>query len=101
MISRLQSYDIISKVVSIAYGKHVSMIKKEVITNQPITKNCTLRSMENFGTVLITQAGSKGRVPYSRAFGYAQTSVRLQANNRMPIAEFSEKIFTFYQKVTR
>ena len=28
MISRLQSYDIISKVVSIAYGKHVSMMKK-------------------------------------------------------------------------
>ena len=82
MISRLQSYDIISKVVSVAYGKHASMMKKETITNQPITKNCTLRSMENFGTVLITQAGSKGRVPYSWAFGYAQTSVRLQENNR-------------------
>ena len=53
MISRLQSYDIIPKVVSVSYGKHASIMKKETITNQWIMKSRLLRPMENFGTVLI------------------------------------------------
>jgi hypothetical protein len=44
----LQSYDIILKVVSLAYGKDVNKIKTEVATNQRIMKNQALNPMENF-----------------------------------------------------
>ena len=47
MISRLQSYDIISKVVSVAYGKDTNGIKLETATNQRITERRTLQPMEN------------------------------------------------------
>jgi hypothetical protein len=47
MISRLQSYDNISKVVSVAYGKDTNGIKLETATNQGITKKRTLQPMEN------------------------------------------------------
>ena len=47
MISLLQSYDNISKVVSVAYGKDTNGIKLETATNQGITKKRTLQPMEN------------------------------------------------------
>ena len=46
--SQLQSYDIISKVVSLAYGKFLNEKKSETATNQRITKNHLLDPMENF-----------------------------------------------------
>ena len=46
--SQLQSYDIISKVVSLAYGKFLNEKKSETATNQRVIKNHLLDPMENF-----------------------------------------------------
>jgi hypothetical protein len=43
---RLQSYDIILKVVSVAYGKDANEAKQETATNQRIMKKRTLHPME-------------------------------------------------------
>jgi hypothetical protein len=43
----LQSYDIISKVVSVAYGKYIKGGKLKTIINQGIMNNHALSSMEN------------------------------------------------------
>ena len=48
MASRLQSYVIISKVVSEAYGKNVSKRKMQTTTNQHIMNNHAFLPMENF-----------------------------------------------------
>jgi hypothetical protein len=47
MISRLQSYDIISKVVSVSYGKDANKKNMETAKNQQIMKRGTLHPMEN------------------------------------------------------
>jgi hypothetical protein len=47
MISRLQSYGVILKSVSVAYGKYSSKEKLEIVANQRIIENRTLLSMEN------------------------------------------------------
>jgi hypothetical protein len=44
----LQSYDIISKVVSVAYGKFSNEKKSETAANQRLIKNHLLDPMENF-----------------------------------------------------
>ena len=44
--SRVQSYDIISKTVSVAYGKHVSKMKRQTTTNQLIMDKRQLLPME-------------------------------------------------------
>ena len=48
MASRLQSYVIISKVVSEAYGKNVSKRKMQTATNQHIMNNHAFLPMEIF-----------------------------------------------------
>ena len=47
MISRLQSYGVILKSVSVSYGKYSSKEKLEIVANQRIIKYRTLLSMEN------------------------------------------------------
>ena len=46
IVFRLQSYDIISKVISVAYGKDTSEIKLEAAINQRITRKRALQPME-------------------------------------------------------
>ena len=48
IVSRLQSYNIILYVVSVAYGKSINKAKKENAKNQPITNNSTQNTMEKF-----------------------------------------------------
>ena len=48
IVSRLQSYDIISYVVSVAYGKSINKAKKEILKNQLFTRNSTQNTMEKF-----------------------------------------------------
>ena len=48
IVSRLQSYDIISKVVSVAYGKCASKMEKEIAANQWIMICCIPPPMESF-----------------------------------------------------
>ena len=48
MTSRLQSYVIISKVVSEAYGKNVNKRKMQTATNQQLKNNHAFLPMENF-----------------------------------------------------
>ena len=47
MDSRLQRYDVFSKVVSIAYGKCANRMKPEMAKNQRIMKTSSPRPMEN------------------------------------------------------
>ena len=47
-VSRLQSYDNISKVVSVAYGKNRSKMKMEIVNNQQIMNYYMSDPMENF-----------------------------------------------------
>ena len=46
-VSRLQSYNIISKVVAFAYGKDVNDRKQETAMNQRIMKQPMQETMEN------------------------------------------------------
>ena len=44
----MQSYDIILKVVSVAYGKYANTTKAETAKNQMVIKNSTQQPMEKY-----------------------------------------------------
>ena len=72
MISRLQNYDNISKVVSVVYGKDTNGIKLETATNQGITKKRTLQPMEK----ILWGYGKKGKKTSGNSQYYHQNLCR-------------------------
>ena len=44
----VQSYDVFSKLVSVAYGNHANKTRKKTAINQPFTKNSRLHPMEYY-----------------------------------------------------
>lgn len=44
----MQSYDIILKVISVAYGKYANTTKAETAKNQMVMKNSTQQPMEKY-----------------------------------------------------